>query len=126
MTLIFPVAAGGAIGAVLRHYAGKAALSMLGTGFTYGTLFVNVFGSFLMGLIVALFALQGNPSQGWRAFLTVGLLGGFTTFSAFSLDVVTLYERGEMTSAMIYVFTSLAFSVLALFAAMFLVRSFSS
>ncbi len=126
MYMIAAIAAGGAMGSVLRHYAGKAALTMLGNGFPYGTLFVNVFGSFIMGILVGLFAQTFNPSQEMRAFLTVGLLGGFTTFSSFSLDVVTLYERGEFASAALYVILSLVLSLAGIFAGLFLTRSFAA
>lgn len=126
MNMILSIAAGGAIGSVLRHYAGRAMLAMFGTGFPYGTLFVNVAGSFVMGVFVGLFALRMNPSQEMRAFLTVGLLGGFTTFSSFSLDVVTLYERGEVASAALYIALSLVLSLAGIFAGLFLVRSFAA
>lgn len=124
--MVLSIAVGGAIGSVLRHFAGKGALVLLGSGFPYGTLFVNVVGSFVMGVSIALFANVLNPSQEWRAFVTVGLLGGFTTFSTFSLDVVTLYERGEMGAAALYVALSLIVSVSALFAGMLIVRSLSA
>ncbi len=126
MYMIAAIAAGGAIGSVLRHYAGRAALTMLGSGFPYGTLFVNVFGSLVMGVLVGLFANTMNPSQEMRAFLTVGLLGGFTTFSSFSLDVVTLYERGEFLFAALYVILSLVLSLAGIFAGLFLTRSFAA
>ncbi len=101
-------------------------MTLFGSGFPYGTLFVNVAGSFVMGVFVAMFAHIGNPSQEMRAFLTVGLLGGFTTFSSFSLDVVTLYERGEIATAALYVGVSFVLSLTAIFAGLFLVRSFST
>lgn len=125
MQMILAIAAGGAIGSVLRHLAGKGAILLLGAAFPYGTLFVNIMGSFAMGLFVAGFAHLGNPSQEMRAFLTVGLLGGFTTFSSFSLDAVSLYERGEMASAMLYIALSLVLSLAGIFAGMFLMRSFA-
>ena len=125
MLMIVAVAAGGALGSVLRHFAGKAALAVFGAGFPYGTLFVNVAGSFAMGVLVALFANTLNPSQEMRAFLTVGLLGGFTTFSSFSLDVATLYERGEMALAALYVLLSLILSLAGIFAGLFLMRSYA-
>jgi CrcB protein len=120
--MVLSIAAGGAIGSVLRHFAG--ALAFFGTAFPYGTLFVNVAGSFVMGVIVALFAHLGNPSQEMRAFLTVGLLGGFTTFSSFSLDAATLYERGQIGAAGLYIALSLILSLAAIFAGLFIVRSF--
>lgn len=122
--MILAIAAGGAFGSVLRHLAGKGALALMGTSFPYGTLFVNIAGSFVMGVLAACFAHIGNPSQEMRAFLTVGLLGGFTTFSAFSLDVVTLYERGEVFAAMLYIALSILLSLAAIFAGLFIVRSF--
>jgi CrcB protein len=122
--MVLSIAAGGAIGSVLRHFAGVGALAFFGTAFPYGTLFVNVAGSFVMGVIVALFAHLGNPSQEMRAFLTVGLLGGFTTFSSFSLDAATLYERGQVGMAGLYIALSLILSLAAIFAGLFIVRSF--
>ena len=123
--MILAIAAGGALGSVLRHLVGKGALVLMGSSFPYGTLFVNVAGSFVMGVLVAYFAHVGNPPQEMRAFLTVGLLGGFTTFSAFSLDVVTLYERGEPFAAMMYIALSIMLSLVAIFAGLFIVRSFA-
>lgn len=114
------------MGSVLRHLAGKGAMMLLGTAFPYGTLFVNVVGSFVMGLFVASFAHFGNPSQEMRGFLTVGLLGGFTTLSSFSLDAMTLYERGEMVSAFAYIALTLILSLAAIFAGLFLVRSITA
>lgn len=126
MNMVLTVAAGGAIGSVLRFLAGKASLALLGASFPYGTLFVNVTGSFMMGALTALFAHIGNPSQELRAFLTIGVLGGFTTFSSFSLDAASLYERGQLSAAFIYIFLSLALSLTGIFAGMFLVRSFTA
>ncbi|PZQ43156.1 MAG: fluoride efflux transporter CrcB [Micavibrio aeruginosavorus] len=126
MNMILAIAAGGAIGSVLRHYAGQATMLLLGMTFPYGTLFVNIAGSFVMGVLVSLFALQGNASPELRAFLTVGLLGGFTTFSSFSLDAAALYERGEPASAALYVALSLVLSLSAIFAGLFLGRSFAA
>lgn len=122
--MVLSIAAGGAIGSVLRHFVGVGALALLGAAFPYGTLFVNVAGSFVMGVIIALFAHLGNPSQEMRAFLTVGVLGGFTTFSSFSLDVATLYERGQAGAAALYIALSLVLSLAAMFAGLFIVRSF--
>jgi CrcB protein len=126
MNMVLSIAAGGAIGSVLRHFAGVGVAAMLGTAFPYGTLSVNVLGSFVMGLVVAMFAHHGNPSQELRAFLTVGVLGGFTTFSSFSLDVAALYERGQVASAGLYIVLSLVLSLAGVFAGMLLVRSFSA
>jgi fluoride exporter len=116
---------GGGIGAALRHGINLAVARMLGTAFPYGTLLINISGSFIMGLIAAYFAFKGDASQHWRLFLTTGILGGFTTFSAFSLDVALLYERGETGLAALYVLASVAVSIGALFAGLALVRNFT-
>ena len=99
---------GGGLGAAMRHGVNLAAARLLGTGFPYGTLTVNVVGSLAMGLMAAWFAFQGSAIQHWRLFLTTGMLGGFTTFSAFSLDTALLYERGELGLAALYVVVSVA------------------
>ncbi len=125
MMNILAVAAGGAAGSVLRHLSGKTALVLFGLAFPYGTLFVNVFGSFLMGVFIGAFSLYGTVSQEMKSFLTVGFLGGFTTFSSFSLDVVTLYERGDIGLAALYVGLSLILSLAAIFAGLILMRSFA-
>ena len=98
---------------------------LLGTGWPYGTFTVNVVGSFTIGLIASYFALKSNASQAWLLFLTTGVVGGFTTFSAFSLDVALLYERGRLDLAALYVAGSVARSVGALFLALALVRRFA-
>ena len=116
---------GGGIGAALRHGINLAVARMLGTAFPYGTLLINISGSFIMGLVVAYFAFKGDASQHWRLFLTTGILGGYTTFSAFSLDVALLYERGETGLAALYVLASVAVSIGALFAGLALVRNFT-
>jgi CrcB protein len=116
---------GGGLGAALRHGVNLGAARLLGTAFPYGTLTVNVVGSLVMGLIAAWLAFRGDASQHWRLFFTTGLLGGFTTFSAFSLDVALLYERGALGLAALYVLLSLAFSVVGLFAGLALVRAFA-
>lgn len=122
MKLVLAIAAGGAIGAVGRHYVGVYALKWLGTAFPYGTLVVNVVGSFLMGVLVASMTVKWNVGNELRAFLTVGLLGGFTTFSAFSSDFATLMERGETVLAAGYVIVSVALALAGMFAGMSLMR----
>lgn len=114
---------GAGFGGALRHGVNVAALRWLGMGFPYGTLIVNVVGSLAMGLLAGYFATKADPGQAWRLFLTTGILGGFTTFSAFSLDVAFLYERGEIAMTAVYVLTSVAVSVAALFAGLFLMRT---
>src|SRR5471032_2925245 len=116
---------GGGIGAALRHGSNLAVARMLGTAFPYGTLLINISGSFIMGLVAAYFAFKGDASQHWRLFLTTGILGGYTTFSAFSLDAALLYERGEVGSAALYVIASVAISIAGLFAGLALVRNFA-
>jgi CrcB protein len=122
MNLIVSIAAGGARGAVGRYGVSIGTTSAFGHGFPWGTLIVNILGSFVMGVLVALFAHLGNPSQEMRAFLTVGVLGAMTTFSTFSLDTVTLFERGDYMVAAAYSGASVFFSIAALFAGLFIVR----
>jgi CrcB protein len=121
----FVVFLGGGAGAALRHGVNVAAARLFGTSFPFGTLTVNVLGSLIMGLMVAWFAFEGTPSQHWRLFLTTGMLGGFTTFSTFSLDTALLYERGELGLAVVYVAASVVAGILGLFGGLALVRSFA-
>lgn len=122
MKLVLAIAVGGAIGAVGRHYAAGQVMKLSGGGFPWGTVAVNVLGSFLMGALVEVMALKWSISQELRAFLTVGILGAFTTFSTFSLDVALLTERGAHLGAMGYVLVSVLASIGALFAGLFLLR----
>ncbi|MEC3861435.1 fluoride efflux transporter CrcB [Mesobacterium sp. TK19101] len=117
---LLQVALGGAIGASCRFLTGHALLRLLGSGFPYGTFAVNVIGSFLMGVIVVL--LGHFSANRFAPLLVTGFLGGFTTFSSFSLDVATLYERGQTGLAAVYVLSSVTLSIAALFAAMVLTR----
>ena len=116
---------GGGIGSVLRHLVNVLAARGLGTAFPYGTLTVNVTGSIVMGVCAGYFAFKGDAAQGWRLFLMTGVLGGFTTFSAFSLDAASLYQRGEIALAAIYVVASVAASIAGLFAGLMLMRQMS-
>ena len=104
MTFLW-VALGGALGSVTRYALSGIAVRWLGAGFPYGTLFVNVTGSFTIGLLAALAAADGRPSLGAdaRAFLLVGVLGGFTTFSSFSLETLNLARSGALAPAMLNV-----------------------
>jgi CrcB protein len=114
---------GGGIGAAMRHGVNVASARQFGTGFPYGTLLINVTGSLIMGLAAGYFAFKGGASQPLRLFLTTGILGGYTTFSAFSLDAALLYERGALGLAAVYVAASVALSIAGLFAGLALVRS---
>ena len=113
---------GGGLGAALRHGVNIAAARLLGTTFPYGTLAINVLGSLAMGLIAEYFALKVGLPQRWRLFLTTGVLGGFTTFSAFSLEAALLYERGQVAGAALYVVASVVLAIGALFAGLAIVR----
>jgi CrcB protein len=113
---------GGGIGAALRHAVNRAALACLGPAFPYGTLFVNVAGSLAMGLLAGLF-LAKSPSEAWRLFLTTGILGGFTTFSAFSLDSAVMAQKGDYGSLAFYVGASVILSIGALITGMAVVRA---
>ena len=120
--MILAVAAGGAIGTIARYMVAIYAGRWLGTGFPWGTLLVNVTGSFLIGALAGAFALKWDVSQATRAFLIVGICGGYTTFSAFSLDFVTLMNRGQAFYALAYAIGSSALSIAALYAALRLMR----
>ena len=114
---------GGGIGAALRHGVNIASARWFGTGFPYATMIENVSGSLVMGLLAGYFAFRsGGGHQHWQLFLTTGILGGYTTFSAFSLDAVLLYERGALGLATLYVFGSVALSIAGLVAGLALAR----
>ena len=117
---LLQVALGGAIGASVRYLSSVGAMRLMGPGFPWGTLFVNVVGSFLMGVLVVVLAHKGGMR--FAPFLLTGILGGFTTFSAFSLDTMAIYERGEMSLAAFYVAASVLLSLGAVVLAMFLAR----
>jgi CrcB protein len=116
---------GGGIGAALRHGVNILAARLLGAGFPYATIVENVSGSLAMGLLAGYFAFKGDASQPMRLFLATGVLGGYTTFSAFSLDTALLWERGEVALAAVYVIGSVALSIAGLFAGLALVRHLS-
>ena len=116
---------GGGLGATLRYLINVTCTRCLGTGFPWGTFIINISGSTAMGLIAGYLALKGEASQPWRLFLMTGILGGYTTFSAYSLDAALLYERGELASAALYVVGSVVLSIAGLFAGLALVRQFT-
>ena len=114
---------GGAIGAALRFLLGKAAFHQFGPGFPWGTLAANILGGLAMGLLAGLLARYADGGEGWRLFVGVGILGGFTTFSAFSLETFLMLERGQIGLAAGYALLSIIGSVGALFAGLLLVRA---
>jgi CrcB protein len=113
---------GGGLGSTLRHIINMVTPRVIGTGFPYHTFIINITGSIVMGLIAGYLAFKSEASQPWRLFLMTGILGGYTTFSAFSLDAAMLYERGEIGLALFYVLGSVVFSIAGLFAGLALVR----
>ena len=117
------VMAGGALGAGCRHLTNMGAARLLGLGFPWGTLTVNILGSFAMGVFIEMLARRWGGSAELRLFVATGVLGGYTTFSAFSLDVAALYERGALAQAAAYVAASVVVSIGALFLGLWLARS---
>ncbi|THK34539.1 fluoride efflux transporter CrcB [Ensifer sp. MPMI2T] len=118
----FLVFIGSGIGGALRHGVGVLSLRLLGPAFPYATLAINIVGSALMGLVVALFAAGDITGQDTRLFLTTGIIGGFTTFSTFSLDAVTLWDRGQPIAAIAYVLGSVTLSLGALLSVLLFMR----
>jgi CrcB protein len=123
MNHLFAVALGGAIGASGRYLFNLSMLRLLGMGFPWGTLGVNIIGSFIMGVLAESLALRFNVSAEMRSFLMTGVLGGFTTFSAFSLDVSNMVQRNDFTLAGLYIAASVVGSIAALFLGLYAVRT---
>lgn len=123
LKLLLLAAAGGAIGSAARYLVNIGSAAMLGMSFPWGTLIVNIAGSFVMGLVIALAALKLTLPNEMRVFIVTGILGGFTTFSAFSLDFAVLFERKDYGIAALYVASSVGLSLLAIFAGLYLVRT---
>ncbi len=118
------VALGGAIGAAIRHLFNLGALRVIGPGFPWGTTAINVIGSFIMGAFIEMLSRRyGGASTELRLFVATGILGGFTTFSAFSLDFATLWERGDVVPAAGYALATVVGAILALFLGLWLVRT---
>jgi len=117
------VAIGGGIGAALRHLVNVASLRLVGASFPWGTLAINILGCFLMGVFIEVLARRFNASNELRLFVATGILGGFTTFSAFSLDFAALWERGAAAPAIAYVFASVIGSLAAVFTGLWLART---
>ena len=126
MPMVLWVAAGGAVGSAARYMVNVWSDRILGPEFPWATLIVNVAGCFAIGLLVELMAVRLNVSNEARAFLTTGILGGFTTFSAFSVDFALLVERKSHGLAGAYAMSSVVVSLLAVFAGIYLVRAFAS
>jgi CrcB protein len=126
MTVNFPmiiaVAAGGAVGAAGRYLSMSAVGALIGGGFPWGTLFVNIVGSFAMGVLIELMSLVWSPNVETRGFLLIGLLGAFTTFSTFSLDVVVLAERGNWSGVAGYIAASMTLCIAGLLLGLRLTR----
>ena len=122
MGMVFAVGVGGGLGALARFYI-AGLLQPAGATFNWGIFLVNITGGFLMGVIVEASALKLNLSPDMRAFLTVGILGGYTTFSTFSLDSVLLLQKGQYAQAAFYMIGSVVFSILALIAGLWIVRA---
>jgi CrcB protein len=123
MKLVLLAAAGGALGSAARYLVNLGAGRLLGTGFPWGTLTVNIVGCFAMGLLIGLGAHRLSLSDETRVFIATGILGGFTTFSAFSLDAVLLWERGETGLALVYTCASVVLSIAGLLDGLSIVRS---
>ena len=123
MTHLLLVGAGGAIGSMLRYLVGLWAVHRLGSGFPWGTFGVNITGSFLIGVLAEVIMRKFGASPDMRVFLITGILGGYTTFSAFSLDAITLFERGDVMLSAVYVIASVALSILAVFSGLALMRA---
>src|SRR3981081_2620869 len=113
---------GEVLGSALRHTINVVCPRFLGTAFPYHTFIINITGSTVMGLIAGYLAFKGEASQPWRLFLMTGILGGYTTFSAYSRDAALLYERGEIGLALFYVVGSVVLSIAGLFAGLALMR----
>jgi len=113
MTNLFYIAAGGAIGALLRYWVSTGVYALAGRGLPYGTLAVNVIGSALMGLFYVLLIERMAASVAWRSLLLIGLFGAFTTFSTFSIETLNLLESGELARALVNILLSLSLCMIA-------------
>ena len=122
MKLLVAIALGGATGALARYFVSQQTTQWLGSGFPWGTFTVNLVGSFVLGLLAETFALAADASPAVRGFLIVGLLGSFTTFSTFSLDVALLFQRDRIDLAALYIAGSVILAVAGLYAGLKLAR----
>jgi fluoride exporter len=126
MKLVLLAAAGGALGSSARYLVNVGAGKLLGMGFPWGTLIVNIAGCFVMGVLVGLGAQRLTITDEARVFMMTGILGGFTTFSAFSADFALLAERRNFGLAALYLTSSVALSLFAVFAGLYLIRSWQT
>ena len=117
------VAVGGAIGSVLRYYVGQWALRLAGPAFPWGTLTVNIVGCFVIGVFTEMIIRRFDASPELRLLLITGFLGGFTTFSAFSLDAISLFERGAVVPGAAYIVASVGLSMAGVTAGLALMRA---
>lgn len=122
MSTVLAIAAGGAVGAVARYLMTIQIGHLLGLGFPYGTMIINILGSMLLGAFIEGLALFWSVGNDFRAFLVVGVLGGFTTFSTFSLDVIVMFNRGDILPASLYVLASVGLALVAFMGGMAAVR----
>jgi len=122
MKIILMVAIGGAIGAVARQQSNQLIMRIFGGEFPIGTIFVNILGSFIMGLLFELFASKITLNDEWRSLIFTGVLASFTTFSSFALDVALLSERNEYYYALCYIGMSVVLSIGALFVGLWIMR----
>ncbi|HWW48481.1 MAG TPA: fluoride efflux transporter CrcB [Xanthobacteraceae bacterium] len=116
---------GGGCGTMFRHFVNMVCFKAFGPHFPFGTLIINISGSMVMGLIAGYLTFKGEASQHWRLFLMVGFLGGYTTFSAYSLDAVLLFERGELAQSLLYAGGTVILAITGLVAGLAIVRHFA-
>ena len=115
MSILLSIFLGGGVGALLRFIISEKTNRLFLSSFPFGTIVVNVLGAFLMGLVVSYFADKVNVSQNIKMFLTIGFLGGFTTFSTFNLDFYQLFSNGEILASLLYLFVTFTFTVIAFY-----------
>ncbi len=123
MKVLLAVAIGGAIGAIARFQLSQSFIKSFSGDFIYNILVANIVGCFLMGVCYEFMNLKMNVSVEWRAFFMVGVLGAFTTFSSFALDVFILVERGSYLNASMYILSSVVFSIVGLFVGIYIMRT---
>ena len=123
MKVLLAVAIGGAIGAIARFQLSQSFIKSFSGDFIYNILVANIVGCFLMGVCYEFMNLKMNVGVEWRAFFMVGVLGAFTTFSSFALDVFILVERGNFLNASVYILSSVVFSIVGLFVGIYIMRT---